>query len=169
MSIFGKFFGSNEAKVAAAVAAAVSAEGALQNPAEAASNHHKGIVDANQTARVEVMKDPEKMLKMGAEWAAQEAAHQAEGGGIEKGPDNVFTGPNGAQVYFEDNTGSASGTGELVAVVKLVEGIEKKFILKAKDQKEIEPTSTGKIPYEYSMVGPLEDLEAQADLRMASK
>jgi len=41
MGIFGKVFGSKEAKVAAAVAAAVTAEGALHNTAEASTKHHK--------------------------------------------------------------------------------------------------------------------------------
>lgn len=45
MSILGKFFGSKEAKVAAAVAAAVSVEGAVQNSAEAATPGHRVNVE----------------------------------------------------------------------------------------------------------------------------
>jgi len=141
--------------------------GGAAGAAEAGQRHREKIVDASQSARVEVMKDPEKMLKMGGEWAAQEATHQAEGGGIEKGPRSVFTGPNGEQVYFEDNTGSASGTGELVAVVKLEGGIEKKFVLRSSG--DVKPDSKGNIPPKFVTVGPLDDLEAQENLRMASK
>ena len=146
------------------ISAAVA--GGAAGVAEAGQNREK-IIDAKQTGRVEVMKDPEKMLKMGAEWAAQEAAHQAEGGGIEKGPGSVFTGPNGEQVYFEDNKGSSSGVGELVAVVKLEGGVEKKFVLRSSG--DLKPDSKGNIPPRFVTVGSLDDLEAQEQLRMASK
>jgi hypothetical protein len=147
----------------------VAATGAVggMNAAEAGQGHREKIVDADQAAHVEVIKDPEKMLKIGGEWAAQEAAHQAEGGSIEKGPSSVFTGPHGEQVYFEDNTGSSSGVGELVAVVRFEGGLEKKFVLRKSG--DVLPDSKGNIPPRYVTVGSLDDLEAQEQLRMASK
>jgi len=105
MSMLGKFFGSKEAKVAAAVAAAVSVEGAMPNPAEASSPDHRANVE-----RVE--KHEASGMNAGIKLALEKATEGRDEntGVIEEGP---YT------VSYERKDGS------LVATVTVEEGGKK--------------------------------------------
>lgn len=121
--------------------------------AEAGPSHHDAIVGAEQSAHVEKMESPEKALYEGAKFAAEEAARQEEGGGIEKDPKSVFESSKGAKVHFEATTGAAAKWGEVIAIVALPDGQERKFVLSKKksDDKGASP--------EYDVRAPLSDIE----------